>query len=294
MAAETARALTSRAPAKINLSLHIVGRRQDGYHELESLVCFAGAADILRFTPADDLSLTLEGPTASLAGPDHDNLVLRAARLLSERNPCRTGAFHLIKRLPVAAGIGGGSSDAAAALRLLARANAISLEHPSVLDAARRTGSDVPVCIGARARMMRGVGDILEAPLVLPPLFAVLINPGVAVETPPVFRKLGYERGETRPQNVHPPVPEGLSFDALIDVLTQTRNDMQAAAKELAPVIADVIEQLRSAPDCKLARMSGSGATCFGLFRTCHEAAQAARSIRARRPGWWIKATMLR
>ncbi len=294
MAAETARALTSRAPAKINLSLHIVGRRQDGYHELESLVCFAGAADILRFTPEDDLSLIVQGPTASLAGPDHDNLVLRAARLLSERKSCRTGAFHLIKKLPVAAGIGGGSSDAAAALRLLAQANNIGVHDPALLEAARRTGSDVTVCVDARARMMRGVGETLGAPLRLPPLFAVLINPGVAVETPPVFRKLGYERGETRPQNVHPPVPDGLSFDALIDLLAKTRNDMQAAATELAPVIADVIEQLRSAPDCKLARMSGSGATCFGLFRTCHQAALAAQAIRARHPDWWVKPTMLR
>ncbi len=294
MASDKARALTSRAPAKINLSLHVVGRRQDGYHELESLVCFAGAGDILGFTPADDFSLTIEGPTASLAGPEQENLVLRAARLLSERKPCRAGAFHLIKKLPVAAGIGGGSSDAAAALRLLAQSNGIALDDPALLDAARRTGSDVPVCLDARARMMRGAGDILDAPLRLPPLFAVLINPGVAVETPPVFRKLGLERGETRPQNSHPDVPDGLSFDALIELLSKTRNDMQAAATDLAPVIDDVIEQLQSTPGCALARMSGSGATCFGLFSTCHQAAQAARAIRATRLDWWIKATMLR
>lgn len=294
MAAETARALVSRAPAKINLSLHVVGRRQDGYHELESLVCFAGAADILRFTPGNELSLIVEGPTAALAGPEQDNLVLRAARRLADGKPCRTGAFHLVKKLPVAAGIGGGSSDAAAALRLLAHESGIALNDPTLLDAARRAGSDVPVCLDARARMMRGVGDLLEAPLRLPPLFAVLVNPRVPVETPPVFRKLGLERGETRPQNAHPAVPDGLPFDELVSILKTTRNDMQAAATELAPVIDDVIAQLQSTPGCALARMSGSGATCFGLFRTCHQAAQAARRIRAVRLDWWIKATMLR
>ncbi len=286
--------LVSRAPAKINLSLHIVGRRPDGYHELESLVVFAGAGDTLSLTPADKLSFSAEGPTAALAGPADDNLVLRAARLLGEQVEIRTGTFHLVKRLPVAAGVGGGSSDAAAALRLLADANAISHDDPHIMAAARRAGSDVPVCIDARARMMRGAGDALGARLRLPPLFAVLINPRTPVETAPVFARLGLARGETLKGMPHPFVPDNLTQAQLIELLSQTRNDLQAAATEIAPVIADVIEALRATPDCRLARMSGSGATCFGLFETCHQAARAAAQIRARRAGWWIRPTLLR
>src|SRR4051794_31128949 len=151
--------LATRAPAKINLTLHVLGRRADGYHQLESLVAFAGIGDDLQLVPASRLSLQVAGPTAALAGSDADNLVLKAAHLLAERvTGLRTGAFHLTKRLPVAAGIGGGSSDAAAALRLLARLNDLPLSHPALQDAARLTGADVPVCLEPKARMMRGIG----------------------------------------------------------------------------------------------------------------------------------------
>ncbi|PWB84023.1 MAG: 4-(cytidine 5'-diphospho)-2-C-methyl-D-erythritol kinase, partial [Methylocystaceae bacterium] len=152
--------LVTRAPAKINLTLHILGRRADGYHELESLVAFSGGGDLLRLEPGAELTLAVDGPTAAAAGDGADNLVLRAARQLAERVPgLRLGAFRLTKRLPVAAGVGGGSSDAAAALRLLARANNLSPDDPRLLDAARATGSDVPVCLDPRARFMRGAGE---------------------------------------------------------------------------------------------------------------------------------------
>ena len=287
--------LIERAPAKINLTLHIVGRRPDGWHELQSLVCFAGCADTLTLAPGDGLSLTVEGPTAIEAGIGDDNLVLRAARALAARVPdLRTGAFNLVKRLPVAAGIGGGSSDAAAALRLLARANSLALDDARLMDAARNTGADVPVCVGARARMMSGVGEVLGAPLRLPPLFAVLVNPAVPVETKSVFARMGLAPGDTQGFGAHPPVPAGSDFASLVNLLRRGRNDMEDAASILAPVIGHVIAVLSAARGCRLARMSGSGATCFALFETCRAASVAAKVIRRDHPGWWVKPTVLR
>ena len=287
--------LSERAPAKINLSLHILGRRPDGWHALESLVCFAGCSDLLTLTPGTSPSLTLEGPTAAAAGSGEDNLVLRAARALAERVPgLATGTFHLVKRLPVAAGIGGGSADAAAAFRLLARANGLAPDDARLLDAARAIGADVPVCLGARARVMAGTGDDLGPPLGLPPLFAVLVNPGIPVETKTVFQRVGLAPGESFGFGKHPAIPDGATFDTLTGLLRRTRNDMEDAASVIAPVIGHVIAVLSAARGCKLARMSGSGATCFGLFETCRAAAHAARVIRRDHPGWWVKPTVLR
>ena len=185
----TARA--EKAPAKINLTLRVLGRRADGYHELESLVAFAGVGDALTFAPGGALTLAVSGPTAQAAGDNADNLVLKAARALAGRIAGLTlGGFALSKRLPVAAGLGGGSADAAAALRLLARANGVALDDPRLMQAAQATGSDVPVCLDPKPRLMRGVGDVLSAPLDLPRLFAVLVNPGVAVSTRDVFAAL--------------------------------------------------------------------------------------------------------
>ena len=171
-------ARAERAPAKINLTLRVVGRRADGYHDIESLVVFAGVGDTLTFAPARALALTVGGPTAAASGTLGDNLVFKAARALAERvEGLKLGRFALTKRLPVAAGVGGGSSDAAAALRLLARANRIALDDARLMEAARATGADVPVCLDPRPRMMRGIGEILSGPLALPKLPAVLVNP---------------------------------------------------------------------------------------------------------------------
>ena len=179
------------APAKVNLTLRVVGRRADGYHDLESLVVFASVGDRLAFAPGRVLALTMGGPTATAAGELADNLVLKAARALAERVAgLKLGRFDLSKRLPVAAGLGGGSADAAAALRLLARANRFALDDPRLMEAARATGADVPVCLDPRPRVMRGIGDVLSEPLDLPRLPAVLVNPGVAVPTKDVFAAL--------------------------------------------------------------------------------------------------------
>jgi len=287
--------LIDRARAKINLTLHIEGRRPDGWHALESLVCFAGKSDSLTLAPGEALSLAVDGPTAIAAGDGDDNLVLRAARNLAGLVPGLTmGAFHLTKRLPVAAGVGGGSADAAAALRLLAQANGLSMDDERVMAAARATGADVPVCVGSQARMMRGVGGDLGPTLRLPPLFAVLVNPGVPVETKSVFARIGLAPGKSLGGGAHPPIPDGAAVDQLLPLLRKGRNDMEDAASVLAPVIGSVIAVLSAARGCKLARMSGSGATCFALFETCHAASQAAKVIRRDHPSWWVAATLLR
>ena len=287
--------LSARAPAKINLTLHIEGRRPDGYHELQSLVAFAGAGDFLTFAPADFFDLTLEGPTAIEAGDGGDNLVARAERALRAEKPgLRTGAFHLVKRLPVAAGIGGGSSDAAAALRLLARFNGLSPDDPALYAAARLTGADIPVCLDPRAKMMRGVGEKLGPPVALPPLFAVLVNPRVAVETRAVFQRLGLKPGENLGYGPHPAIAPGMDFESLLRALKKGRNDMEDAACVLAPVIGHVLAVLGGARGCRLARMSGSGATCFALFESCRQAGAAAKAIAQGHPDWWVKATLLR
>jgi 4-diphosphocytidyl-2-C-methyl-D-erythritol kinase len=287
--------LADRAPAKVNLTLHVLGRRAgDGYHVLESLVAFAGTADRLTLDPGAPLGLAVSGPTAGPAGPTADNLVLRAARGLAARVPdLRTGGFHLIKRLPVAAGIGGGSSDAAAALRLLARLNGLALDHPAVVAAARETGADVPVCLDPRARMMRGAGEDIGPALGVTPLPAVLVNPGVPVPTAPVFKALGLTVGETRAGAAHPAIAAGLDRDALVAAIGPARNDLEAPALTVAPAIGEVLAALR-ARGCRLARMSGSGATVFALFSDRRGAVRAASALRLAHPGWWVAPTFLR
>jgi 4-diphosphocytidyl-2-C-methyl-D-erythritol kinase len=275
--------LTTRAPAKINLTLAVVGRRADGYHLLESLVGFAGVGDTLRLDPGPDLTVIVSGPFGHGAGLTQDNLVLRAARHLQRLLPgTRGGTFHLVKRLPVASGIGGGSSDAAGALRLLGRLNRIGLDHPAMIEAARATGADVPVCLEARARMMAGIGDELGPRLTLPRLFAVLVNPGVHVPTPAVFTALGLPAGRSSATGT-------ISGD-----IAAGGNDLEAPAVRIAPVIGEVLAALRATRGSCLARMSGSGATCFGLYDDCGASADAAKSLRTAYPSWWIKPTLIR
>jgi 4-diphosphocytidyl-2-C-methyl-D-erythritol kinase len=285
--------LVERARAKVNLTLRVLGRRADGYHDLESLVVFARVGDRVSFAPGDALTLALRGPTAPSTGAHADNLVLKAARALAARvEPLRLGAFVLDKRLPVAAGLGGGSADAAAALRLIAGANGIARDDPRVFAAARATGADVPVCLDPQPRLMRGIGDVLTAPLALPPLPTVLVNPGVAVATRDVFAALGLAPGETRTA-----VQDAIAVPArrrdLPAFLAEQVNDLEGAAISLQPVIAGVLASLRALPGCRLARMSGSGATCFALFGSTREARAVARSLAAAHPDWWVRATVL-
>jgi 4-diphosphocytidyl-2-C-methyl-D-erythritol kinase len=283
--------LAERAPAKVNLTLSVRGRLDDGYHELESLVVFADVADRLSLTPADALDLRVAGRGAEDCGAPADNLVLKAARALASDQILRSGRFRLAKQLPVAAGLGGGSSDAAAALRLLARLNGVAEDDPRLMAAARATGADVPVCLDPRPRMMRGIGERLSGLLDLPPLPAILVNPGVAVPTRDVFAALQLTPGEMRAASSDDDIPR--SRAALLDYLHRHGNDLEPPATVLQPVIADVLRAINAAPRCRLARMSGSGATCFGLFASRAGARDAARALRAEKPDWWIRAVTL-
>lgn len=258
------------APAKVNLTLHVTGRRADGYHRLDSVVAFADIGDMLTAGPGDSLSVT--GPFAEGVPTDDGNLVRRA---LARAGARRT--ITLDKRLPHPGGIGGGSSDAAAALRLVGARPATA--------ALLTLGADLPVCMEPRAARMRGIGERVD-PLDLPPLEAVLLHPGLAAPTGAVFRALA------TPDNPgHGAVPEGTSAPALIDWLRAGRNDLERPALAVAPGIADALAALRGS-GAALVRMSGSGATCFGLYETRAEAEAAAAALV--RPGWWVRATTLR
>lgn len=289
--------LATRAPAKVNLSLRVICRRADGYHELDSLVAFAGVGDELSLTPGEPSEVQISGPVGAGLSTGADNLVLKAERVLREEIAgLRSGRFHLVKRLPVASGIGGGSADAAAALRLLARLNDLPLSHPALLAAAGRIGADVPVCLEARARVMRGIGERLSQPLRLPRLFALLVNPGVAVETAPVFRALGLQPGQGHAGGVEPfqaEEPSPATTASLIAALAASGNDLEAPARAVAPVIDEVLSAVSALPGCRLARMSGSGATCFALFDDCHASAAAGKRLAKQQRDWWVKPTMI-
>jgi 4-diphosphocytidyl-2-C-methyl-D-erythritol kinase len=285
--------LVENAPAKVNLTLRVLHRRTDGYHEIESLVAFADLGDRLSLSPGGALALRVTGPAATEAGAGDDNLVLTAARALAARRPgIALGAFNLDKRLPVAAGLGGGSADAAAALRLLGRANALPPDDVDLYAASRATGADVPVCLDPRPRIMRGIGEVLSAPLSLPSLPAVLVNPGVALATKAVFA--AWKPAAALPSGLDPAVnSEPVGRDWLLQHLSAQANDLEEPAIALAPAIADVLAALRKLSGCELARMSGSGATCFGLFAMAAAAAAAAEKLRGQFPQWWVQAVTL-
>ncbi len=290
------------APAKVNLTLLVRGRRRDGYHNIASLVAFADLADKLAFVPGGPLKLVVRGPAASALGRLADNLVLKAARMLAaEIDGLTLGRFTLTKNLPVSAGLGGGSADAAAALRLLARANRLKRKDARILKVAHRIGADVPVCLQPRARMMRGIGHILSKPIRIPRLHAVLVNSGAVLATKDVFAR--YDRQELRrlskpaaraaAKNTTKNTTKPRSLAAFVATLASDCNDLEPAAIALAPAISAVLAALRTSSGCRLARMSGSGATCFGLYALSRQAAAAARKIKAAHPRWWVHASAL-
>jgi 4-diphosphocytidyl-2-C-methyl-D-erythritol kinase len=285
--------LAELAPAKVNLTLRVLGRRADGYHELESLVAFARVGDRLDFAPGEALALDVRGPFAAAAGRLADNLVLTAARSLAGLvDGLGLGRFALVKELPVAAGLGGGSADAAAALRLLARANRLAPDDPRLTAAARATGADVPVCLDPRARGMGGIGELLSAPLDVPPLPAVLVNPGVPLATKDVFAAFAIRaRASAAAFDVTRAHFE--SIDAALAALAGGTNDLEPAAIALCPAVAAVLAALAATPGCRLARMSGSGATCFGLYPSEAAAEAAARALADAHRDWWVRATTL-
>ena len=291
--------LVEEGRAKVNLTLRVVGRRVDGYHDLESVVAFADCADRLTLTPGPELSLKTTGPLASACGDTSDNLVLKAAKLLGESVAgLKAGSFVLEKILPVAAGIGGGSADAAAALRLLARLNDLSLDDERLLDVALATGADVPVCLASRACDMTGVGETLM-PLTPPKMPCVLVNPRVPVATKDVFEALGLRHGElligaTDVVMQASSWPEdGGSLEEWVEAFAASANDLEAPATKIQPLIGEVISALNSTNGAWLARMSGSGATCFALYENTAEAQRGASKIQLDHPSWWVHAGTL-
>ena len=287
-------AVVRAAPAKLNLWLHVLGRRDDGYHLLDSLVAFAGVHDRVVAAPAGRLELRLSGPFARhprLTGAAEDNLVMRAARALAGACGVTAGArLTLEKNLPVAAGIGGGSADAAAALRALVALWQVSPGAETMRTLAAELGADVPVCLLGRACFVGGIGDELEPAPALPPAGLVLVNPGVPLETARVFAHpaVGRSAGDRFDAGRAP-----ADAQALAELLAVRTNDLATAAGLLVPEIADAMAALASAPGALLARMSGSGATCFGLFPDENAAQRAATGIRRAQPRWWVVATRL-
>jgi 4-diphosphocytidyl-2-C-methyl-D-erythritol kinase len=284
--------LAEQALAKVNLTLQVRGKRADGYHDIESLVVFARIGDRLTLRVGSELDLSVHGPTAGQTGAIEDNLVVKAARALAAVAPGLTlGRFDLTKLLPAGAGLGGGSADAAAALRLLAQANGIGLDEPRILDAAHKTGADVPVCLDPRPRVMRGIGEILSESLDVPKLPAVLVHPGISVATRGVFEALGLGPGERR-EGPSLPALKSIKRDELLALLERHGNDLEPAAIAIAPVIAEVAAALRVLPGCRLARMSGSGSACFGVFDSMRMAQAAAQILVRAHPTWWVRATV--
>ena len=278
---------TQTAPAKINLALHVTRRREDGYHDLESLIVFADISDDLeaRLAPAD--SLAISGPFGEKLRAEPGNLVLRAIAAFRARWPHLAPpglAMHLTKNLPVAAGIGGGSADAAAALRIIAGLAAEPVPVNELADLAAGLGADVPACLLSRPLVARGVGEILSPLPEFPLLFVTLVNPGIAVATADVFRRL-----RAHDNYPLPALPEPLTRPAQLGLwLTETRNDLEPPAIKLVPEIGVLIDELAETAGCVLSRMSGSGATVFALFGAEGQAHEAAREMRRRHPDYWV------
>jgi len=273
--------LSALAPAKVNLCLHVTGQRADGYHLLDSLVVFADLGDVVTAAPAASLSLTITGPMAASLAMADDNLVLRAARLMARG---RGAALTLHKVLPVASGIGGGSADAAATLRAL---SALWGDPLPGADAVLTLGADVPVCLAGVPARMQGVGEVVSPlPHPLPKAWLVLVNPGVAVATPEVFRALQRRDNAALPRAL----PRLTGVTDLAAFLHLQRNDLEIPATRIAPVIGTVRDAMAAQPGCLLARMSGSGATFFGLFADALAADRAVSALRRAEPAWWVQA----
>lgn len=281
------RTVARAAPAKINLFLHVLGRTHDGYHLLDSLIAFAGVGDHIEVEPAPTLTLRLSGPFAHALSAGEDNLALRAARALSGfAGPGAGAVIRLMKNLPVASGIGGGSADAAAVLKALDRLWRLDLGDETLARLGLALGADVPVCLFGRPARVGGIGEIVKPVPALPPAGVVLVNPGVPVSTGAVFA--GLVGPYSRPA---PPLPAFAEAAGLARWLAGQRNDLEAPARAVAPSIGAALNALAASPRCLLARLSGSGATCFGLYPDGRSARAASRALRARHRDWWIVAT---
>ncbi|MEH6405201.1 MAG: 4-(cytidine 5'-diphospho)-2-C-methyl-D-erythritol kinase [Sneathiella sp.] len=277
------------AKAKVNLFLHVTGKRDDGYHLLESLVCFPDCGDVLDVLPSDQLFLRETGPFAGKMGAWQNNLIIKAAQLLQKRGGVSQGAeIHITKTLPVASGIGGGSSDAATVLHLLCKLWDLKLSDQELQELGLELGADLPVCLYGKTALMSGIGDVISPINKVPNLGILLINPGVSVSTQDIFKELG----PIKPKYDLPTL-EKLSKDLLVRTLRECRNDLQAGAIRIVPSIKAVLAKLEALDSCLLSRMSGSGATCFGLFDTVRQAELAKDILHRDEPNWWLAATQI-
>lgn len=285
--------LRDRGWAKFNLTLEVLGRRHDGFHELSSLIAFAALGDELALDPGGGLELEIAGPFAdALAG---DNLILKAARAASARVPeLRLGRFRLLKLLPVAAGLGGGSADAAATLRLIARANPGSLAETELAALVAEIGSDVSVCLASRPAIIAGRGEHVAPVHGFPSFGVVFANPRLPLETEAVYTALRAEACATSPRDAAEPLDFHGDFESLIDYVLSRGNDLEPPAARLVPEIRAILAALLPLQGVRLARLSGSGPTCFALFSTEAEAKLAAAKLAREHPSWWIVATSLR
>lgn len=275
--------ISEAAKAKVNLALHVLGRREDGYHQLDSAVAFADAGDVLEVTPeaGEGINLSVHGAFSALVPTGGDNLICKAHALLSAFGGLPAVSVRLTKNLPVAAGIGGGSADAAAALRALMRLMDRPPAGEDLTAIALKLGADVPVCLRQRACRMEGVGEVLSDLPRLPAPAIVLVNPGVPCETAAVFSALGLSRGQAHLSAMDAAQPD------------QWRNDLTDPAIRVQPVIAHVLDELRRQDGLTAVRMSGSGATCFGMAASLADAERAAEAVRSARPTWWVSASTL-
>lgn len=281
---------TEQANAKLNLALHLVGKRADGYHRMESLVCFLTLADTLTIAPAETLQLSIRGDFADACADPEQNLVMRAAQALQAAAGIRLGAsITLEKRIPVGGGLGGGSADAAAALRGLNAFWACGFSNDALMALALTLGADVPMCLNAKPAVAQGIGEIitpLRAPL--PRMALVLVHPRTPLLTAEVFRRTGPIAADC----TLPDVPESSDFAAWMTYLRTTRNDLETAAIAVAPVVGDVLAALRTAePSPALVQMTGSGACCFAIYATTEEATAASAQLRGQHPDWWVCTT---
>ena len=285
-------ALRDTAKAKLNLTLEVLGRRADFYHEVRSLVGFTELGDSVALEPGDELALAVDGPFAgALQG---GNLIIAAAEAAKAKAPgIALGRFQLTKALPVAAGLGGGSADAAAALRLLAEANPGTLSATALVEIAGRLGSDVTACLASRPALMTGRGDQVTDVRGFPACGVVLVNPGLPLATASVYGALNAAPLSARTSDAEPAPDFGGSFERLIDYASPRGNDLTAAALRLAPAIGEVLTALRRVASARLVQLAGSGPTCFALFATADEARAAAASLQAAHPSWWVVATSL-
>ena len=288
MSAHASGTIKVEAAAKINLYLHVVGRRANGYHELDSLIAFTDVFDTLTLAPADELSLEIAGTFAPRLPASEDNLVLRAARALGEAAGVDPLAkITLYKELPVAAGLGSGSADAAAVLRGLAQLWSVDTTTVDLKEVGLGLGTDIPACLVSDTVHVGGVGEILQPGPKLPDAGIVLVNPGVTLATPSVFQA---RRGGFSPEMPMMKPPQ--SFADFVQELEDRSNDLTEPALRLAPIVREVLAALEGAPGCRLARLSGSGATCFGLFDNPAAAAEAAATLDI--DEWWVRATRFR